>query len=91
MNEASKGSRLTSGLNYATTFEERLLGVKCDVEVVVELSSGDTSVVVAKSAFAVKGKLATVPQSLDSGELLLKRWWNRELEHPCDGKRMELV
>ena len=47
MNEASKGSRLTSGLNYATTFEERLLGVKCDVEVVVELSSGDTSVVAA--------------------------------------------
>lgn len=34
-----------AALNYATVFEERVLGVKCDVEVVVELAGGASSVV----------------------------------------------
>lgn len=40
----STDKRVTS-LNYATTFEQKLLGYKCDVEVVVNLASGEASVV----------------------------------------------
>ncbi len=35
------------GLKYATSFEEKLLGVRCDVDVIVDLSTGDASAVVA--------------------------------------------
>lgn len=43
MSETS--SRQQSSLNYATTFEQKLLGHKCDIEVVVDLSTGEASVV----------------------------------------------
>ncbi len=40
-----------NGLRYATSFEEKILGAKCSVEVVVDLSSGETSVVVSMMRF----------------------------------------
>ena len=44
MKVSDSGSSIGGPLNYATTFEEKVLGVKCEVEVVVELSSGNSSV-----------------------------------------------
>jgi hypothetical protein len=38
-------SKQVVSLNYATKFEQKLLGHKCDVEVVVNLASGQASVV----------------------------------------------
>lgn len=41
----------TSGLKYATSFDEKILGVGCDVEVVVDVQTGDASATVAMRQF----------------------------------------
>jgi hypothetical protein len=40
-----------TGLKYATSFDEKILGVGCDVEVVVDLDSGEASATVAMRQF----------------------------------------
>ena len=39
------------GLKYATSFDEKLLGTGCDVEVVIEIESGEVSAVIAMRQF----------------------------------------
>jgi len=39
------------GLQYATSFDEKLFGVGCDVEIVVDTESGDVQAVVAMRSF----------------------------------------
>ena len=45
----------TTGLKYATSFDEKILGVGCDVEVVVDLDSGEASATVAMRQFLRSG------------------------------------
>ncbi len=40
-----------NGLRYAVSFEEKIFGAKCSVEVAVDLASGETSVVVSMLRF----------------------------------------
>ncbi len=40
-----------TSLNYATTFDEKLLGVGCDVEIVVNTESGDAKATIAMRSF----------------------------------------
>jgi len=40
-----------SGLKYATTFDEKLFGKGCDVDVIVDLESGEASATVAMRPF----------------------------------------
>jgi len=44
-------SKNATGLKYATSFDEKILGVGCDVEVVVDLDSGEVSAIVAMRQF----------------------------------------
>ena len=69
MSESSAKSEIAVPLNYATTFEEKLLGVKCEVEVVVDLSSGASSVTAG-----MRQALRSTPAcylSIDTLELLV--------------------
>lgn len=41
---------MPNGLKYAATFEEKLLGTKCDVDVVVDVRSGESTANIAMRA-----------------------------------------
>ncbi len=45
-----------TGLQYATTFDEKLLGMGCEVEIVVDIDSGN-----AKASIAMRSLLRTSP------------------------------
>ena len=45
------GTSSGGGLKYATTFDKKILGVGCDVEVVVDIESGEASATVAMRQF----------------------------------------
>lgn len=47
--EVESGAR--AGLKYATTFDEKILGVGCDVDVVVDLGTGAASATIAMRQF----------------------------------------
>lgn len=41
------GGNANEGLRYATTFEERIFGAKCNVEVIANIFSGESSIIVS--------------------------------------------
>jgi hypothetical protein len=43
--------KVKAGLQYATTFDVKLLGVGCDVEVVVDIESGSSTAMISMRAF----------------------------------------
>jgi hypothetical protein len=59
-----------SGARYATSFKEQLFGGKCDVEVVVDLSSRRTSSLLSMNQFLSSRPAFTI--SLDGLRLLLR-------------------
>lgn len=44
-------TRFNRGLKYATSFDEKLLGVGCDVEVTIDVESGESSAIIAMRQF----------------------------------------
>jgi hypothetical protein len=80
------------GLQYSTTFDAKLFGVRCDVEVVVDVTSGQTKATIAmrqllrsmhafRMPFEVLLKLADVVQSAHSKVSLLESQMDGAIDH----------
>jgi hypothetical protein len=59
-----------SDVGYATSFKERLFGAKCEVEVVVDLSTGSATAILSMSQLLASGPAFRI--SLDDLKMLSK-------------------